>query len=72
MAMPLAGGHNEVPPHTHTRLPTVNSAVCRCGAVYDHGNVVVPAEFSGLCGRCAFDRGMRLGNSRQLPRGLAT
>jgi len=34
--------------------------------------VVVPAEFSGLCGRCAFDRGMRLGKSTQLPRGLAT
>jgi hypothetical protein len=67
MAMPIVSGYNDVPPHGHLRLPTTNSAVCRCGAVYDRGNIVVPPEFSDLCGRCAFERGLRLGNSPRLP-----
>jgi hypothetical protein len=40
------------------RLPTANSGVCHCGAVYDYGNVVVPVEYRGMCGRCAARRGM--------------
>jgi hypothetical protein len=69
MTMPIIGAHNGVPPYAYpsrrptansARLPTVNSAVCRCGAVYDNGNILVPAEFVGLCGRCAFERGRRL------------
>ena len=74
MAMPILGAHIEVSaPHTHLRLPTVSSAVCRCGAVYDNGNVAVPAEYAGLCGRCAFDRGLRPGDawSRSMARGLS-
>ena len=57
MTMPIAGGYDAVPPQTYRRLPTVSSAVCRCGSVYDNGNVVVPAAYAELCGRCAFDRG---------------
>jgi hypothetical protein len=63
MTMPIVGVHDAVPPPTHHHLPTVSAAVCRCGGVYDNGNVVVPVEYSGLCGRCAFERGMRLGDS---------
>jgi hypothetical protein len=67
MTIPHVGVHNDVPPYTSLRLPTFNSGVCRCGAVFDYGNVVVPAEYVGLCGRCAFKRGLRLGTgvSRQ-------
>jgi hypothetical protein len=65
MAMPFVGEHSAVPPRGHLRLPTINSAVCRCGAVYDRGTVVVPDEFSGLCGRCAFEHGLRLGSGAQ-------
>lgn len=36
------------------------SGICRCGAVYDNGNVSVPIEYRGLCGRCAMQRGMKL------------
>jgi len=50
-------------PNTHRRLPTVTSGVCQCGAVYDYGNVAVPSEYRGLCGRCAVRHGMRLGSS---------
>ncbi|MBV9329181.1 MAG: hypothetical protein JO352_36215 [Chloroflexi bacterium] len=64
MTLPIVGAHNAVPPYPYAqiRLPTPSSAVCGCGAVYDRGNVVVPAEFLGLCGRCAFDRGLRPGD----------
>jgi hypothetical protein len=61
MAIPIRRVHNEVQ-RAHLRLPTLSSAVCRCGAVFDNGNIVVPAEFQGLCGRCAFKRGMRPGD----------
>jgi hypothetical protein len=37
-------------------LATGNSGVCRCGAVFDYGSVVVPLEDRGLCGRCAAAR----------------
>jgi hypothetical protein len=53
--------HEDVQPSTYRRLPTPSSAVCRCGAVYDHGNIAVPTEYLGMCGRCAFDRRRRLG-----------
>ena len=52
MTMLIAGGHIEVPHYTAPALPTVTSAVCRCGAVYDYGAIVVPSEYRGLCGRC--------------------
>jgi hypothetical protein len=60
MSNSIVGMHKEVQPRTYPRLPTISSAVCRCGAVYDNGNVAVPPEYKGLCGRCAFDRGRRL------------
>jgi hypothetical protein len=63
MTIPVVRLHDDVPPRARLRLPTVSSAVCRCGAVYDNGNVAVPTEYSGLCGHCAFKRGMRLGDS---------
>ncbi len=66
MAMLSIGAHTVVPPDTTLRLPTHNSAVCRCGAVYDNGDIIVPAEFRDLCGRCAFARGMRPGDCRRL------
>lgn len=56
MTIPFVGAHDAVPPPPHPRLPTVSSGVCRCGAVYDYGNVAVPAEYLGMCGRCAFVR----------------
>jgi hypothetical protein len=58
------GAHTGVPLRTRARLATVTSGVCRCGAVYDNGNVAVPAEYNGLCGRCAFRLGLRFGGSR--------
>jgi hypothetical protein len=63
MTIPRVGTHNEVPPSTPHRQPTGSSGVCRCGAVFDYGNVAaaVPAEFLGMCGRCAFKRGLRPG-----------
>ncbi|MBV8716487.1 MAG: hypothetical protein JO318_13220 [Chloroflexi bacterium] len=64
--MLIVGWHSDVPTDTTLRLPTNNSAVCGCGAVYDNGDIIVPAEFRGLCGRCAFARGMRLGDCRRL------
>jgi hypothetical protein len=54
--------HNDVPSDIHLRLPTSSSAVCRCGAVFDNGDIVVPLEYQNLCGRCAFKRGMRPGD----------
>ena len=62
MLIVSAGGHIEVPAYSHLRLPTVSSAICRCGAVYDNGNIVVPVEYRGLCGRCAIVHGMRVGD----------
>jgi hypothetical protein len=59
MTMPIGGVHNDVTPMPHSGLPTKSSCVCACGAVYDYGNVVVPARYRGLCGRCAFKRGLR-------------
>jgi hypothetical protein len=61
MTILTVGAHAGVPLHTRAPLSTVTARVCRCGAVYDNGNVAVPAEYSGLCGRCAFSGGMRLG-----------
>ena len=58
MAKRVVETHNEVP-RTEARLRTAGPAVCRCGAVYNYGNVAVPAELTGLCGRCAFARGRR-------------
>jgi hypothetical protein len=55
----VGGRHNAVPARTYHRLPTVTSAVCPCGAVFDNGNVAVAAEYVGLCGRCAFNRARR-------------
>jgi len=52
--------HDAVPARRRHRLPTVTSAVCTCGAVFDNGNVAVAAEYVGLCGRCAFSRARRL------------
>lgn len=52
MTPPNTGAHNDVRPPA-IPLPTANSAVCRCGAVYDYGEVVVPVAHRGLCGRCA-------------------
>jgi hypothetical protein len=66
MAMPIAGVHNGVQPGTHVHRSSARAGVCPCGAVYDNGNVIVPVEFAGLCGRCAFSRGLRLGYSQQL------
>ena len=63
MTILSVGAHTGVPLRTRACLPTVTSGVCRCGAVYDNGNVVVPAEYTGLCGRCAFRLGMRFGHS---------
>jgi hypothetical protein len=62
MSLSIVDMHKDVQPRTHPRLPTVSSAICRCGAVYDNGTVAVPAEYKGLCGRCAFDRRRRLGD----------
>ena len=67
MTIPRVGAHDEVPPYTPLHIPTCNSGVCRCGAVFDFGNVVVPAEFFGMCGRCAFRRGLRIGANSQSP-----
>ena len=53
MAMPMVGPHDEVRSSPHQHLPTTSSAVCRCGAVYDNGNLSVPLQHAGLCGRCA-------------------
>jgi hypothetical protein len=61
MTILRVGAHNEVPPSTPHRLPTGTSGVCRCGAVFDYGNVAVPEEFHGMCGRCAFKGGLRPG-----------
>ena len=44
--------HNAVQ-RAYLRLPTPSSGVCRCGAVFDYGNIAVPNECQGLCGRCA-------------------
>ncbi len=72
MTIPSVGTHNDVPPRTpsshifHFHIQTFNSGVCRCGAVFDYGNVSVPAEFFGMCGRCAFKQGLRLGTSMPL------
>ena len=60
MTMLIVGGHTDVPHEMRPTLPTVTSAVCRCGAVYDYGTLSVPEEFRGMCGRCAFARGRRL------------
>ena len=61
MTMSSVNVHDDVPPQTQTRAPTRNSGVCRCGAVFDNGNVVIPLEYRGLCGRCAVARGYRIG-----------
>jgi hypothetical protein len=53
------GAHEDVPPSPALRLPTGSSAICRCGAVFDHGNIPVPRAYAALCGRCAFRRGWR-------------
>ncbi|MBV9578768.1 MAG: hypothetical protein JO057_09280 [Chloroflexi bacterium] len=55
MTLPMTGAHNAVPPYPFIRvqLPTPSSGVCRCGAVFDYGNVAVPSGGVGLCGRCA-------------------
>jgi hypothetical protein len=65
MAMLSIGAHTDVPPKTKQRLPINNSGVCGCGAVYDNGDIIVPTEFRGLCGRCAFARGLRPGDCRR-------
>jgi hypothetical protein len=57
MAMLIIGAHSDVAQYSGGRLPTRSSAVCRCGAVYDYGNVAVPVEYQGLCGRCAMEEG---------------
>jgi len=67
MVMPRADVHDEVPLHLPLRDPTVNSGVCRCGAVFDRGNVRVPLEFRGMCGRCAAARGFRISSDALLP-----
>ena len=54
MTISIVGAHDAVPPPAYPRLPTHSSGVCRCGAVYDYGNVAVPPEQLGMCGRCAF------------------
>jgi hypothetical protein len=59
MTRHIVGVHSDVPSHSHPRLPTISSGVCRCGAVFDYGNIVVPAEYRGMCGRCAARRGLR-------------
>ena len=61
MTILSVGAHTGVPLHAQAHPPTVTSGVCRCGAVYDNGNVAVPAEYRGLCGRCAFRLGLRFG-----------
>jgi hypothetical protein len=66
MTIPSVGMYNDVPPHTPFDYPSCSSGVCRCGAVFDYGNVAVPAEFAGMCGRCAFKRGLRLGTARHV------
>ncbi len=48
-----------------SRSPGANAGVCCCGAVFDNGNVSVPPEFRGLCGRCAVARGLRFGVPRR-------
>jgi hypothetical protein len=53
MTMPIVSVHTDVPlSHSQVRLPTISSAVCRCGAVFDNGNIDIPDEYQGLCGRC--------------------
>jgi hypothetical protein len=64
MTMLIVGGHTDVPHHTRPSLPTVTSAVCSCGAVFDNGTLDVPDEYRGMCGRCAFTRGRRLSFDR--------
>jgi len=61
MAKRVVETHNEVQPRTEGRLRAASPGVCGCGAVYDYGSVAVPPELTGLCGRCAFARGRRLG-----------
>lgn len=61
MAMP--GVHEDVQTHLQSTVSTHNAGVCRCGAVFDHGNVSVPLEYRGMCGRCAVARGLRIGTS---------
>jgi hypothetical protein len=71
MSVPRVSGHNEVPSNAPHDIRSSSSGVCGCGAVYDYGNVAVPAEFYGLCGRCAVQRGLRLSTtnwSGQTPR----
>jgi hypothetical protein len=48
-----------------SRFSSANAGVCRCGAVFDNGNVTVPPEYRGLCGRCAVARGLRFGMPRR-------
>ncbi len=67
--MAMLGVHNDVPRSAPVRLPTVNSGVCRCGAVFDNGTIAVPLEYRGLCGRCVH-RGIRLGTPVTGPRPL--
>jgi hypothetical protein len=50
--------HNEVQ-RAYLPLPTPSSGVCRCGAVFDNGNIAVPDEYQGLCGRCRSEQRMR-------------
>jgi hypothetical protein len=60
MVMPRADVHDDVPSRLPLRDSRLNSGVCRCGAVFDRGNVAVPLEFQGMCGRCAAARGFRI------------
>ena len=61
MAMPSL--HEDVPAVSHSGVSTINAGVCRCGAVFDNGNVAVPLEYRGMCGRCAVARGLRIGTA---------
>lgn len=66
MTMPIVGAHNDVAQKLHSDLPTRSSGVCGCGAVYDYGNVVVPPRYEGMCGRCAFEHGLRPGDTSRV------
>ena len=61
--MAMASVHEDVQSHSQPGLSKVNAGVCRCGAVFDNGNVAVPAEYRGMCGRCAVARGLRIGTT---------
>lgn len=63
MTVPNSGMHTDVQSPLSLRLPTGSSAVCRCGAVYDYGDIVVPLDCRGMCGRCAAARASALNSS---------